>query len=412
MNDNQHGERIRGIVSKLAGLRDMFKGDDAAALSALAGENLTNAEMGKVASELVGQEAAEQWLKGRELKPFEDAGVTSSGRNPTALASGKDERNSHRQILYDNVVLELDKFKTVPKNLEDFGISGTNVATNNSQFIIMTEIIFPFIDSLVRFYVSTPAFEEYEKHLKVDGEDDIKITTPQTTELMKYWSTLKDTERNVTVRIDESHAKRMDTVTISTEVAKCDWKKHLFHLSDAYTFEFGNKYSFLLTFSSVKESEGFNINYKLLRKLVLDALSIYSKAADHGPTSEAIVAYTKIPKEKRMDFNRFVMQQLKSKFSSSMQFFFEEKLPDHMSSKNGGMVGWLYFNDYSDFEVMLNRGKKPDSRVEGSIINKLLMCLSFLSFSHKREFVTNNKSLTTNQRKAAKGLPLQPEKAS
>ena len=31
------------------------------------------------------------------------------------------------------------------------------------------------------------------------------------------------------------------------------------------------------------------------------------------------------------------------------------------------------------------------------------MCLSFLSFSHKREFVTNNKSLTTNQRKAAKG---------
>ena len=46
------------------------------------------------------------------------------------------------------------------------------------------------------------------------------------------------------------------------------------------------------------------------------------------------------------------------------------------------------------------------------MFNRMLICLELLEFSHKREFVTNNKTFTRNMRKAAKDMPRKKEKSS
>tara|TARA_R100001015_G_scaffold18878_1_gene13354 strand:- start:1805 stop:3400 length:1596 start_codon:yes stop_codon:yes gene_type:complete len=418
---SQHDERVREVVSKLRNVQKALSGKGDVTnviMHAIGNENLTKDQQRAAAVELVGSVATEQWFKENEIKAHEATEGKFNTKSPaSALASGQEKRTCHSQFIFDDALIELDKFKTFPRNFEKLGISGTNVANKYSLSILNQNYIIPYVDSLVKAYCSVPDFEAHEDWMRQTGlnnetDGHARVTTHESLELLKYWAALKAEERNVTVRIDESHARRMDEVSIDPKIAKQDWKKQFFHLSDAYTIEFGNKYSFLLTFSSPKESDYFNINYKFLRKLVLDAIDLYSKAADSNPQSEGAVAYSKIPKEKREGFNRFAMQQLRSKFSSSLHFLYEEKIPDSKYKERGGMIGWLYFNSYEDFEVLINRGKREDSRIEGSILNKLLMCLSLLNFSHKREFVTNNKSLTINQRKAAKGLPLKKEKAS
>ena len=55
-------------------------------------------------------------------------------------------------------------------------------------------------------------------------------------------------ERKTIFRIDKPLLKKLSGLEVSPKIIDSDWRKRFFHLSDSYCFEFGNQFSFNLSF--------------------------------------------------------------------------------------------------------------------------------------------------------------------
>jgi hypothetical protein len=248
----------------------------------------------------------------------------------------------------------------------------------------------------------------------------------------------KAKERNVVFRIDKNIVKKLNNTEIDRKILRENWKKKFFHLSDSYKFEFGGDCDFYLNYNSNKETDGYDINFTFLKKHVIGSLKEMWTIVDTGkegtynlskdPQDNKFIAnidlFRKIHPFRRKGLEEFVYARLNEGFSGP---FFSY---DILGSKDGSGVSALAnqavkclmggSDPYAKSREKIKDGKPdklaydsfmdvipeddPLREVYEKAIDKLCLCLEFLNFSHHREFVTQNRSLTKNQRRAARGL--------
>tara|TARA_Y100001963_G_C6791737_1_gene455865 strand:+ start:5199 stop:6590 length:1392 start_codon:yes stop_codon:yes gene_type:complete len=328
----------------------------------------------------------------------------------STLADASIERATHSQVVYDGELIHLTKYDNIQNALNKYKLTSTSlndyVLDEFSKWLTM-----PFISSMIG------AFLDSENDFLSGG---IKSpTTEQAVMLEEVFMLWKASERNTDFEVPESTAKRMDKYKISSDILKCDWKKTFFHLSDIYKFDFGGKYDFYLNYSGKKEDKWFNLNYNFLKRRVSEDIDSMFKTVDMERGDTWVIndmfdskPFERLPDSRRDEFKRFVLSFIRKHFDGRMIFSWQSK--PTKNSPDDDELGWIWFNSYEDYETITGG---PDAWHEetkqvGSIINKLLTCLDMLKFSHEREFVTKNKSFTTNMRKAAKGLPRKKEKST
>lgn len=222
----------------------------------------------------------------------------------------------------------------------------------------------------------------------------------------------KACERKTIFRLDESLSRKLCSLTVNEDILKLDWKKRFFHLSDSYIFEFGDKWNCVLNFNSKKEEHGYNINYDWFKKSFMRELEM---------------GLEDLPKS---DFEKSVVDHDSPKLTA---FYRRMKTPECINTTRRLARGMLDdFLEGMTFSWFVDNGQ-PASTTHSQFIvahksephnlapykerypvmfNRMLICLELLEFSHKREFVTNNKTFTRNMRKAAKDMPRKKEKSS
>ena len=222
----------------------------------------------------------------------------------------------------------------------------------------------------------------------------------------------KACERKTIFRLDESLSRKLCSLTVNEDILKLDWKKRFFHLSDSYIFEFGDKWNCVLNFNSKKEEHGYNINYDWFKKSFMRGLEMglkdlptleFEKLVANQNNPKLAAYYRRMKTPECINMTKRLARAMMDNFSEAMTFswFVDDGQPDsetHSQFITMGQSEPEHFTAYKEhYPVMFNR---------------MLICLELLEFSHKREFVTNNKTFTRNMRKAAKDMPRKKEKSS
>lgn len=228
----------------------------------------------------------------------------------------------------------------------------------------------------------------------------------------------KACERKTIFRLDESLSRKLCSLTVNEDILKLDWKKRFFHLSDSYIFEFGDKWNCVLNFNSKKEEHGYNINYDWFKKSFMrDLDEVNRQMADNPGLAQSILEktgmdehdpkitmmYERMKNPSTQQMAKKLARGMMDNFLEAMTFswFLDDGQPDSETHSQFIIMGQSEPENFASYKehypVMFNR---------------MLICLELLEFSHKREFVTNNKTFTRNMRKAAKDMPRKKEKSS
>tara|TARA_R100000008_G_C3579453_1_gene167446 strand:- start:661 stop:1998 length:1338 start_codon:yes stop_codon:yes gene_type:complete len=242
--------------------------------------------------------------------------------------------------------------------------------------------------------------------------------------ILDQWVMASCLERNTIFRIDKVLLKKLKSLKINPNILALDWRKRFFHLSDTYSFEFDNKFSFTLGFLNkrTKKEDGYNFyfqnliksssNYKdenfpknaVNRSTALEEFKKTIPATQHE-YYDIIFPYVNNPRTFD-NVNSHIIN-----FADSLFFQYHHDSGNNAKQTTSSIIFRGINRDIlSDCETSEEFAKKQGH--DPDVIHWLLVCLQILELSHQQEFVTNNKTLTRNMRKAAKGMPKKKETAT
>ena len=319
---------------------------------------------------------------------------------------------------------------------EGVGLTEHNV--NNLKAHVVS-----YLQSWVLFYTHTKKDEDgslwlddinMDVRLKGLGDKDVfnlsndeihMMINQKLLDLSLSFGMWKNRERNTVLRIPKELEKSHSNWKIDRDILKHDLKKTFFHLTDSIAIDFADKYDFVLNLNHNKEDDGYQVTFSYLKKITSQSLKEIWMMTDNGQTGSMNLSndpndkrfvlsfdlFSKVKKEDRNEFMKQCLNYLDEQLRG-MLFIYDTKEND---TDGGGVHSFdgKYIKD-----IIENGGNIPDiddPDIKGfyeKVLDKLCICLEWLKFSHKREFVTNNKTFTKNMKKAAKGLPKKPEKLS
>lgn len=311
-----------------------------------------------------------------------------------------------------------------------------NVLASDDEIRAMQELVPPWKtqeDKLYhKFGVSEQSDIEYFKNFRKDAAQALFAQVEQVAIALSMFSAK---ERNVHFNIDKSLTKKLAKIDVSPKIFGLDLRKRFFHLSNSYCFNFGNDFSFCLSFLDRKANSKDGYAYYLgssknkLFSAAQDIQKFYS--TQHGVDSMLSRSETTIERKNVEHFLKLrdhiyttrkkhfvdMINKAFSRITDSVTFqFFHNDKEDGKQISSGVNLTKSMIEELFTFETFDDWDKHTESNADSTAhidtFKWIAVCLQMLEFSHKQEFVTKNKTFTTNMRKAAKDMPRKKEKAS